>query len=80
METSEKLQSQNPYILGEGKNYCFIRELTQRRELSEERFTEQIHQQEKEPENFGIFTIADTKEERKVGRCISDVGQKKKKF
>ena len=33
METSEKLQSQEPIYLRWGWNYCFIRELTQQREL-----------------------------------------------
>ena len=48
--------------------------------LTEERFPEQIHQQEKEPENFGIFATADTKEERKSWEMHKWGGTKRKKI
>lgn len=48
--------------------------------LSEERFTEQIYQQGKEPENFRIFTIADTKEGRKSWEIHKWGGTKRKKI
>ena len=48
--------------------------------LTEERFPEQIHHPESEPNFFGIFASADTKEERKSWEIHKWGGTKRKKI